>query len=82
MHTWSLTALASAQATLKLSERQVEALKAQRNGAVASLAQATAQRDQAQLFLCVDLRQRPANPLHDSSTNQLFLRQKSHGRCP
>jgi membrane fusion protein (multidrug efflux system) len=43
--------LASAQATLKLSQRQVEALKAQRNSAVASLAQAKAQRDQAQLNL-------------------------------
>ena len=42
-------ALASAQATLKLSQRQVEALKAQRNSAVASLAQAKAQRDQAEL---------------------------------
>jgi len=44
-------ALASAQATLKLAQRQVEALKAQRNSAVASLAQAQAQRDQAQLNL-------------------------------
>src|SRR5215471_2844711 len=44
-------ALASAQATLKLSQRQIEALKAQRNSAVASLAQAKAQRDQAQLNL-------------------------------
>jgi membrane fusion protein (multidrug efflux system) len=44
-------ALESAQATLKLSQRQVEALKAQRNTAVASLAQASAQRDQAQLNL-------------------------------
>ena len=44
-------ALASAQATLRLSQRQIEALKAQRNSAVASLAQATAQRDQAQLNL-------------------------------
>jgi len=44
-------ALASAQATLKLSQRQIEALKAQRNSAVASLAQAQAQRDQAQLNL-------------------------------
>jgi membrane fusion protein, multidrug efflux system len=43
--------LASAQATLKLAQRQVEALKAQRNSAVASLAQAKAQRDQAQLNL-------------------------------
>jgi membrane fusion protein (multidrug efflux system) len=44
-------ALASAQATLKLAQRQIEALKAQRNSAVASLAQAKAQRDQAQLNL-------------------------------
>ena len=44
-------ALASAQATLKLAQRQVEALKAQRNNAVASLAQAKAQRDQAELNL-------------------------------
>ena len=44
-------ALASAQATLKLAQRQVEALKAQRNSAVASLAQARAQRDQAELNL-------------------------------
>jgi len=44
-------AVASAQANLKLAQQQVEALKAQRNSAVASLAQATAQRDQAQLNL-------------------------------
>jgi len=44
-------ALANAQATLKLSQRQIEALKAQRNSAVASLEQAKAQRDQAQLNL-------------------------------
>jgi membrane fusion protein, multidrug efflux system len=44
-------ALASAQATVKLAQRQVEALKAQRNSAVASLGQAEAQRDQAQLNL-------------------------------
>ena len=44
-------ALASAQATLKLAQRQVEALKAQRNSAFASLGQAKAQRDQAQLNL-------------------------------
>jgi membrane fusion protein (multidrug efflux system) len=41
----------SAQATLTLSQRQIEALKAQRKGAVASLAQAKDQRDQAQLNL-------------------------------
>jgi len=41
----------SAQATLKLAQRQIEALKAQRESAVASLAQANAQRDQAQLNL-------------------------------
>jgi membrane fusion protein (multidrug efflux system) len=44
-------ALASAQATLKLAQRHVEALKAQRNSAVASLGQAEAQRDQAELNL-------------------------------
>ena len=42
---------ASAQATLKVAQRQIEALKAQRSSAVASLAQAKAQRDQAQLNL-------------------------------
>ena len=44
-------ALASAQATLKLAQRQVDALNAQRSSAVASLARAEAQRDQAQLNL-------------------------------
>ena len=44
-------ALLSAQATLKLANRQVKSLKAQRKSAVASLAQAQAQRDQAQLNL-------------------------------
>src|SRR5262250_2000179 len=44
-------ALASAQATLKLAQRQVQALQAQHNSAVASLAQAQAQRDQAKLNL-------------------------------
>jgi membrane fusion protein (multidrug efflux system) len=44
-------ALASAQATLKLAQRQIEALKAQRDSAHANLAQAEAQRDQAQLNL-------------------------------
>jgi membrane fusion protein (multidrug efflux system) len=44
-------ALQSAQATLRLAQRQIEALKAQRNSAIASLAQAQAQRDQAQLNL-------------------------------
>lgn len=44
-------ALASAQSTLTLAQRQVESLKAQRNSAVANLAQAKAQRDQAQLNL-------------------------------
>jgi membrane fusion protein, multidrug efflux system len=43
--------LQSAQATVKLAQRQIEALKAQRDSAVASLAQAQAQRDQAQLNL-------------------------------
>ena len=44
-------ALASAQATLKLAQREVEALRAQRKSAVASLRQAEAQRDQAKLNL-------------------------------
>jgi membrane fusion protein, multidrug efflux system len=44
-------AVATAQATLKLAQRQVEALKAQRASAVANLAQAKAQRDQADLNL-------------------------------
>jgi membrane fusion protein (multidrug efflux system) len=44
-------ALLSAQATLNLAQRQVESLKAQRKSAVASLAQAQAQRDQAALNL-------------------------------
>lgn len=44
-------ALDSAQATFKLAQRQVEALKAQRASNVASLAQAKAQREQAQLNL-------------------------------
>jgi membrane fusion protein, multidrug efflux system len=44
-------ALQSAQATVRLAQRQIEALKAQHNSAVASLAQAKAQRDQAKLNL-------------------------------
>ena len=44
-------ALASAKATLQLAQRQIEALKAQRTSALASLAQAQAQRDQAKLNL-------------------------------
>jgi membrane fusion protein (multidrug efflux system) len=44
-------ALQSAQATLNLAQRQIEALKAQRKSAVANLAQAEAQRDQAKLNL-------------------------------
>jgi membrane fusion protein, multidrug efflux system len=44
-------AVDSAQATLKLAQRQVAALKAQRDSDVASLAQAKAQREQAQLNL-------------------------------
>ena len=44
-------AVQSAQANLTLAQRQIEALKAQRNSAVASLAQARAQSDQAQLDL-------------------------------
>jgi membrane fusion protein (multidrug efflux system) len=43
--------LASAQATLNLAQRQVQALKAQRKSAIASLGQAQAQRDQAKLNL-------------------------------
>jgi len=44
-------AVDSAEATLKLAQRQIEALKAQRDNAVASLAQAKAQVEQAQLNL-------------------------------
>jgi membrane fusion protein, multidrug efflux system len=44
-------AVASAQATVKLAERQMESLKAQRNSAVANLAQNQAVRDQAKLNL-------------------------------
>jgi membrane fusion protein (multidrug efflux system) len=44
-------AVASAQATLKLAQRQLESLKAQRNSAVANLGQTQAQRDQAKLNL-------------------------------
>ncbi|HKN27162.1 MAG TPA: HlyD family secretion protein [Roseiarcus sp.] len=44
-------AVESAQAALKLAQRQMETLKAQRANAVASLAQAKAQRDQAELNL-------------------------------
>jgi membrane fusion protein (multidrug efflux system) len=44
-------ALQSAQATLRLAQRQIEALKAQHSTAVANLAQANAQRDQAKLNL-------------------------------
>ena len=44
-------ALQSAQATLNLAQRQVEALKAERKSADANLAQAEAQRDQAKLNL-------------------------------
>jgi membrane fusion protein (multidrug efflux system) len=39
------------QATLELAQRQIETLKAQRNSALANLAQAQAQRDQAKLNL-------------------------------
>ena len=39
------------EATLKLAQRQIETLKAQRASAEANLAQAEAQRDQAQLNL-------------------------------
>jgi membrane fusion protein (multidrug efflux system) len=44
-------ALDSAQATLKMAQRQIQSLKAQRDSAVASLAQAKAQRDQARINL-------------------------------
>ena len=44
-------AVDSAQATLKLAQRQVEALTAQRDSDVASLTQTKAQREQAQLNL-------------------------------
>jgi membrane fusion protein (multidrug efflux system) len=44
-------ALQTAQANLRLAQRQVESLKAQRESAVASLGEAKAQRDQAQLNL-------------------------------
>jgi membrane fusion protein, multidrug efflux system len=44
-------AVESAQATLKLAQRQVDTLKAQRDSDVASLAQAQAQRERAQLNL-------------------------------
>ena len=44
-------AVDSAQATLKLAQRQVEALSAQRDSDVASLTQTKAQREQAQLNL-------------------------------
>jgi membrane fusion protein, multidrug efflux system len=47
-------ALASAQATLKVSQRQIEALKAQRNSAVASLAQARAARPGTTQFVLYD----------------------------
>jgi membrane fusion protein, multidrug efflux system len=44
-------AVDSAQATLKVAQRQIETLRAQRGSAVANLAQAEAQRDQAKLNL-------------------------------
>ena len=44
-------ALQSAKANLTLAQRQIESLEAQRKSAVAGLAQATAQREQAQLNL-------------------------------
>jgi membrane fusion protein (multidrug efflux system) len=44
-------ALTAAQAQLKVAQRQVKALNAQRESAVATLAQALAQREQAQLNL-------------------------------
>src|SRR5215831_14101891 len=50
-HQQQEAALASAQANLKVAQRQLESVKAQRESAVANLAQANAQRDQAQLNL-------------------------------
>jgi membrane fusion protein, multidrug efflux system len=50
-HRQQQAALQSAEANLKLAQRQLESLKAQRNSAVASLERAKAQRDQAQLNL-------------------------------
>src|SRR5215510_54938 len=44
-------ALKTAQATLAVAQRQIDSLNAQRGSALASLAQAQAQRDQAQLNL-------------------------------
>jgi membrane fusion protein, multidrug efflux system len=44
-------AVESAQATLKVAQRQIDTLRAQRASAVANLAQAEAQRDQARLNL-------------------------------
>ena len=44
-------ALKTAQATLAVAQRQIDSLNAQRSSALASLAQAEAQRDQAQLNL-------------------------------
>ena len=44
-------ALQNAKANLTLAQRQIESLEAQRKSAVAGLAQATAQLDQAQLNL-------------------------------
>jgi membrane fusion protein (multidrug efflux system) len=44
-------AVATAQSNVKVAQRQVEALKAQRENAVASLKQSRAQRDQAKLNL-------------------------------
>jgi membrane fusion protein (multidrug efflux system) len=44
-------ALKTSQSNLNVAQRQIEALNAQRSSAEASLAQATAQRDQAQLNL-------------------------------
>jgi multidrug resistance efflux pump len=61
-------AVESAEATLKLAERQVEALKVQRAGAEASLAQAKAQREQAK----VDLRRTQIrSPVNGWVTNLL-----------
>jgi len=61
-------AVKSAQATLKLAQQQVEALKAQRMSAEANLAQANAQRDQAQVNL---ERTRIISPVNGYVTNLL-----------
>jgi multidrug resistance efflux pump len=53
--------LENAQAALKVAERQIEVLKAQRGTAEAAIAQATAQRDQARVNLARTEIRSPAN---------------------